>query len=241
MSTPSAEHLGPKHVVHVHTARLQVGDDDWTLLSKRERQRAEAFKFDVHRHRYVAAHARLRRQLGQCCGRAPEDLEFGEGAFGKPFIEGSPWEFNLSHSDEEYAAAFCEGAPVGIDVETGAHLADDESSLVAHVFHPKERERWQQERDAVERRRLFLCYWTGKEACLKAIGCGLQVAPKKVCLRGDPRDGGADVVVEAVVPEGADQDLSWKLRFLDMAATRVLAVVARPHCRLERVESPFDA
>ena len=77
---------GAERVVLVHASRLApaFSEQDWALLSSEERDRANAFKFDRHRRLYVAAHAKLRKQLGGHSGSAPEELRFQIGAFGKP-------------------------------------------------------------------------------------------------------------------------------------------------------------
>ena len=86
-------------------------------------------------------------------------------------------------------------------------------------------------------RRLFLCYWTAKEAFLKAIGCGFQQAPETVRIVGDPFSGHA--TVEAPMP-GAPPE-TWKLHFLSIANSQVLTVAAPREYAIELVESPFDA
>ncbi|HEY3153320.1 MAG TPA: 4'-phosphopantetheinyl transferase, partial [Candidatus Binatia bacterium] len=74
------------------------------LVSSAERERAARFKFDVHRRRFVIAHAALRSILLQYLKTAPTDLRFVESVNGKPRLAaelaGSGVQFNLSHSYE---------------------------------------------------------------------------------------------------------------------------------------------
>ncbi len=224
--------------VYVHTARLggELLETQREILSGAELDRAAAFRFDTDRNRYLESRIRLRMQLGHYAGMEPGALRLQIGPYGKPELLDSPWHFNLSHSAQFYAAAFSEGHPVGIDVETGrgrGELLD----LVSYVCHPLELELLQGEPEEDARRRLFLCYWTAKEAFLKALGCGFQQEPKAVRIVGHPFDGGA--VVEAEIPHARDR--AWEVHFLEITRDRVLTVAATRGTSLEVGESLFDA
>jgi 4'-phosphopantetheinyl transferase len=77
--------------------------------------------------------------------------------------------------------AFSYAHPVGIDVEPLDRDADTEA-LVKRVCTEAEQRHWRRLPET-DQPRLFLRVWTCKEAFLKAIGAGLQRAPKTVeCL-----------------------------------------------------------
>ena len=71
-----------------------------------------------------------------------------------------------------------EGVPIGVDVEL-QRAVPDALALAARNFTPAEyadlRSLEGPERDVA-----FLRCWTRKEACLKAIGCGLSIEPRLV-------------------------------------------------------------
>lgn len=151
-------------------------DDDWDLLSADERERARRFRFDLHRRRYVSAHAGLRRLLSDRTGVAARALAFDVGAFGKPCLSQVPaCHFNLSHSGQFAAVAISRAGEVGIDIEEMRDVPDLEA-LGAANFSPAEQAMLTSggSHDAKQ----FLLGWTRKEACLKAIGTGLSVRPE---------------------------------------------------------------
>jgi 4'-phosphopantetheinyl transferase len=205
------------------------------LLSAAERARAEAFKFERDRRRFQAAHILLRKQLGRYLEESPASLRLEVGPFGKPYVPDASWLFNLSHSGSYYAAAFTQAGEVGIDIETGASL-ESPRELVSEVCHPAEVALLEGS-DVVNEREAFLCLWAAKEAFLKALGCGLQVSPRDIWLRGPLRPGPVefDACVSGVQPQ------DWELHLLEVHPEWV-AAVAVPRGSLVVVrESLFDA
>jgi phosphopantetheinyl transferase len=89
--------------------------------------------------------ARLRgREVDVASLRFPPD--------GKPYLEGGPY-FSISHGPQHVAAAVCESAEIGFDLEE-VDAASGDSSAVLHKLRR----------------------WTATEAVLKAAGRGLRVA-----------------------------------------------------------------
>lgn len=178
-------------------------------LSSDERARAARFVFDEHRRRYQIAHGALRALLGQELGLEPDALSFDLSPHGKPFL---PAEFarvfNMSHSDDYALIAFAPadgGSELGVDIEA-ARTVRDLADLARLHFTPREQdELWACPLD--RRNRLFLSGWTRKEACLKAVGSGLSIAPStfecglapvRALTRIFTPDGVMDVLVESI-------------------------------------------
>ena len=204
---------------------------DATWLSDAERTRAARFVHDMHRRRYVAAHTAVRQLLSNCTGHAPAALRFREGPYGKPALDGTgDCAFNLSHSDHLAVVAVAPGGDIGVDVELLRPMADAEA-LARHNFTASEQAEWHA-LPAAERDAAFLYGWTRKEACLKAIGCGLQVEPHSfgVGLRHDPcdiyvlsPDGPVGVKVQSL-RDGDRAIVSWaEVRSFATDETRVLS------------------
>ncbi len=178
-------------------------------LSADEQARAARFVFDEHRRRYQIAHGALRVLLGQELGCEPEALSFHANPHGKPFLPpDSDCAFNMSHSDEYALIALARGGDhveLGVDIEA-VRTVRDAQDLARLNFTPRE----QRELSTCppERRDwLFLSGWTRKEACLKAIGSGLSIAPAtfecglaplRAVTRIATADGDADVLVESI-------------------------------------------
>ena len=191
--------------------------DDDPLLDDPERTRAARFAFERDRRRYVAAHVALRRLLGQRLQRPPGSLRFEAGAFGKPRLHGEPrCAFSLSHSGDQALIALSDDE-IGVDLEQLRPLSDL-GALARQCLAPRERFHF----DATplaERELAFLRAWTRKEACLKALGTGLQVEPASFDagidtgerpVRIDTSEGVREVVVRSLetVPGGVAA-LAW--------------------------------
>lgn len=140
------------------------------LLTPDETARAERFRYDRHRRRFIVAHGRLRQVLAAVVGTPPEALRFQYGEHGKPSLEDGP-SFNLSHSGERYLIAISLQGRLGVDVEAKRPLRDMEE-LARKKFSPDELEALMST-PAPSRLSAFFRIWTLKEAYLKAIGTGL--------------------------------------------------------------------
>jgi 4'-phosphopantetheinyl transferase len=147
-----------------------------TSLSANEQERATRFIHKADAERYQLAHIALRALLETYLQIPANMLYFHTLPHGKPALTGATLEFNLSHSHNWLAIAISE-KPVGIDVEDGGRLTqDDLLSLARQVFTPSEcakLTRLPQE----QRKRAFLRAWTQKEAYVKALGIGLSLPP----------------------------------------------------------------
>ncbi len=158
--------------VHVWQARLNVSTAPFVeLLSIDERDRADRFKFEHHRQRFVAGRGILRSILAQYLNTNPQDLKFSYQPQGKPFLDQS-LQFNLAHSEDLALIAVTLDRPVGIDVEA-IRAIENLEALAQRFFTSTEYEAICQTQIEA-RSRLFFRYWTCKEAILKATGAGLS-------------------------------------------------------------------
>jgi len=144
-------------------------------LSADEIARARRFVFEADRHRFMAGRAALRQLIAHRTGLAPASLRFTLGRFGKPALAAQDGlEFNLSHSGATGVLAMSERTALGVDMEIVRPMPDADS-LAAAYFAPPERAAVAAFA-AAARDLAFLRCWTRKEACLKAIGIGLNLA-----------------------------------------------------------------
>jgi 4'-phosphopantetheinyl transferase len=172
---PKALTLNPQDV-HVWQARLDVPphqlDAFAQLLSTDERIRAERFKFEQHRHRFIAGRGILRSLLARYLGYPPQQLRFGYGSHGKPvLLDFESLHFNVAHSQDLALYAMTRDRSVGIDLEQ-IRTVDNLESLTRRFFSPSEHTAIC-EAEAPHQATLFFRYWTCKEAYLKATGEGL--------------------------------------------------------------------
>jgi 4'-phosphopantetheinyl transferase len=149
-------------------------------LDAQERARAARFVFDDDRRRYQAAHVAMRALLTQSAGLGePSMLRFVHNDFGKPSLADAPdCHFSLSHSGDAALLAIDAGAPVGVDVEIDRAVDDIDAMAQAHFTDAERKVLQHTSVDA--RAGAFLHTWTRKEACLKAVGTGLSVDPRRL-------------------------------------------------------------
>lgn len=174
------------------------GEAAVATLSAAELARAVRFVFERDRRRYLAAHAALRRLLAETTGIAASELVFDEGPFGKPHLsDPAAPSFNLSHSgDVALIGIGPPGVEVGVDVEVPRTMSDA-LELAERHFAPAEIDALRST-PPDQRDHAFLRGWTRKEACLKAIGSGLSIAPHTF----DAGIAAAERVVSIATPQG---------------------------------------
>lgn len=165
---------GEIHAWHVSTENhLSSLNACRAILSADEIERAERFRFDTDRERFVIAHGILREILSAYTATPAVSLRFVTGAHGKPALDGgSEIRFNLSHAGNQVFYAVTLDREVGIDVER-IRPDRDHAAIAQRFFSPEERhciETLTGEAQA----QLFFRLWTRKEAYLKAQGTGIS-------------------------------------------------------------------
>lgn len=161
--------------------------DDLYPLSVEERRRAESFRFEIDRCRYVLGKRMMRNLLAQTLSVSPEAIRFARGPHGKPRVEGNcTLTFNLAHSGDQVVLALAVDREVGVDIE---HATDNTDLIsIARQYFCEREVRRLEESSCEARRMLFFRYWTLKEAYLKAEGSGLSLSPKIVDVSGIPEN-----------------------------------------------------
>lgn len=151
-----------------------------SIISDEEKIRADRFRFDRDRDRFIRGRGYLRSILAECLDTAPEVLDLKKHEHGKLYLEGDPVYFNLTHSAGAAVIAVSEDHPVGVDLEF-VNRKTKVLEVARSVLIDRELDFLEAAR--VEHRdRLFLYFWTAKEAYLKLLGTGLSLEPKKVAL-----------------------------------------------------------
>lgn len=165
--------------VHIWCAHLAVDQATLTglqgTLSRDERVRSMRYYFRADRIRFVAVRGMLRVLLGYYLGKSPQEVHFGYGLHGKPYLETPSgrhsMRFNLSYSGSFAVYAIACGREVGIDIERVSEKVDTRS--VAESFFAEIEVEALAHHSAGERTQAFFRLWTRKEALLKASGQGI--------------------------------------------------------------------
>lgn len=163
--------------VHVWSIDLEGEPGDAACLDEREHERARRFVFVEHARRYLRAHVALRHILAAYVDGRPGELHLAESQYGKPQLlpPHAGLHFSLSHSKALALVAVGVCNELGVDIEATT-TAPPEPGLAAAVLCTDELERLSCLPEA-EQAQSFIACWARKEACLKAIGLGLQLPP----------------------------------------------------------------
>jgi len=190
-------------------------------LSPSECDRASRFMFARDAQRFRAAHVVLRRLLHQH-GGLPACTEFAISAHGKPRLaRAAGCDFNLSHSGSKALVGISTWGRVGVDIELLRPI-DDVWLLAEQTLSVGECNALRCAPHA-EQTRAFLRGWTRKEACLKAVGSGLNIAPAsfEVGLEAHDRNVHLDTALGPV-------DVRVQTVELDAGVLAAVAVVIGP-------------
>lgn len=152
----------------------------FSLLSDKEKKRANAFVFPHLKTRYSITHGILRMLLSDYLSISPEELIYNAGPYGKPFIDTHSENlfFNLSDSDELSLIGVSINHQLGVDIEK---IKPDilEKNLESSVMSDAELRIFQSLSEH-EKLEAFYASWTHKESIMKLLGKGLYLEPKSV-------------------------------------------------------------
>ncbi|MDF1515245.1 MAG: 4'-phosphopantetheinyl transferase superfamily protein, partial [Anaerolineae bacterium] len=165
--------------VHMWFILLDAGDDTYAIcknvLNAEELNRAQRYRFEAPRRRFVLTRALLRLLAGIYIQSSPPHIRFTHNQWGKPGINttaGQRLEFNVSHSYDIALLAFSRNRPLGIDVEC-MHAIPNVQNLVKEFFSEYEYLQFK-ELPQDQQLKAFFMTWTRKEAYIKGTGRGFS-------------------------------------------------------------------
>ncbi len=138
------------------------------LVSKERQEKIARLHSDGVKTVSLLAGLLIRKELSEQLGIPAEELAFGYGAHGKPYLLNSDgYHFSVSHSGS--CIAFAGGdAPVGIDVE---RIREGRLKIAKRFFTGNEYSFIEKSADPDTE---FFKIWTAKEAYVKMLGVGLS-------------------------------------------------------------------
>jgi 4'-phosphopantetheinyl transferase len=164
--------------VHVWRAELDRPSTDINqfaqVLAADEQLRAERFRFEKDRKKFVVARGLLRTILARYLSVLPAQVLFSYSSKGKPSIANTypagELCFNVSHSHNMALYAIALNRLVGIDLE---YVRPIEAADLAQRFFLPSEAAVVRSLIGEEQHQAFFKGWTQKEAYLKATGDGL--------------------------------------------------------------------
>jgi 4'-phosphopantetheinyl transferase len=170
-----------KDEVHVWRTPVVLPDEFlkslMDILSDDEKKRAERFRFETDRNRFIASHGALRSVLSLYLMLEPSGIKYSFNSHGKPGLNSElnrgGLKFNISHSYEMALVAVCEGREVGIDVQ---HIKNNFRcmEIAGRFFSANEASALSSFPEDQLKDCFFKC-WARKEAFIKAKGGGLSI------------------------------------------------------------------
>lgn len=178
--------------VHIWHFDLDKFNKDKTfmekILSQDELGRANSFHFGIDRERFICSHGLLRLLVSIYVDISPHSINFSFDKFGKPALANSPndspFQFNLSHSENLACYSFTKQHNLGIDIEflgSTPNLLE----LAERYFSASENQQLLSISNEHFRLGFYNC-WTSKEAVIKAIGEGLSFPLKDFSVNIKP-------------------------------------------------------
>jgi 4'-phosphopantetheinyl transferase len=198
-----------------------------SVLDAAERARAERFRFERDRRRFIAGRFGMRVVLGRYLDLEPAAVPVAADDRGKPFLDpGADFAFNLSNSADLAVVAVTSPGPIGIDVEERRPDVAMAIERVAESILAPEEVRVLRGLDGLDRELAFFRCWTRKEAFLKALGSGLSVALDAFEVTLTAEAPPAVVRVPLGCTNAAEE---WTLLDVPVPAPGFVAAVAVPH------------
>ncbi len=193
--------------------------DAISILSTEEIARADRFRFDADRNRFITGRALVRHALSRFANVEPADWRFTTNGFGRPQIAGPAGfhhlKFSASRTNGLAMCAVTGGREIGADLEYLREYPAD----VAERYFSRNEARSISQGACEERSFLFFANWTLKEAYCKAKGVGLSIPIAKVqfsFVDEQPR--------MTIEPPLEDDSARWRFRLLRPTPEHVAAL-----------------
>lgn len=196
-------------------------------LSTDERARAERFRFEQDRKRFVIGRGILRIIIGRYLNIEPSRLEFCYGKSGKPTLANTFGKetilFNMSDSGRLALYGFTRNHEIGVDIE---HIRDipEMEQIAERFFSDGENAVFHALPNGKKKEAFFNC-WTRKEAFIKAKGQGLKLGLNQFEVSLAPGERAALLNINTDNQEASH----WSLRDLDPGPGFVAALAVQGH------------
>lgn len=120
---------------------LQFIDKSYNIVSENCKSKAKCFRFEADRLRTIIGELLARYGICNCFGIDASKHSFNVSEYGKPYIDGIPYYFNISHSDD-YIICGVSDINIGVDIEK---MQDIDFGFACDVFSDDEIRRFSSE------------------------------------------------------------------------------------------------
>lgn len=220
-----------RNEVHVWCASLDQEKSQFQQLAKTlspdEHLRANRFRLEQHRQRFIVGRGVLRTILSQYLNVEPSQIQFCYGQYGKPALVSASFSkmlnFNLSHSGGMALYAFTRDRQIGIDIETVRPFSEVEQ--IAERFFSNREYQELCKFPSSQQHTAFFRYWTLKEAYVKATGLGLSLPLNQFEVSVTP--GGGITLLKT--PTDSQEASYWSLKEINVGDGYAGAIAVKGH------------
>lgn len=161
-----------------------------SLLSVEEQARAQRFKLEIHRNRFIMSHGFKRSVLAKYLSIEPAHIQFQSGEKGKPSLiavddDQQDIKFNLSHTQDITLLALSRDTELGIDIEYMDRKTEWAEICQRFFTDPEQQALFKLDKE--KQKSAFYQLWTRKEAYMKVLGSGLSLPPTAFTLTVPPQ------------------------------------------------------
>lgn len=208
--------------------RSEPPDRQTAWLNPDEKQRADNFRREADRRRFILRHGHLREILALYLNTRPDHVNLDARLHQPPGLAAgdlaADLRFSLSGSRDQSVVALAWRRRVGVDIE--AIDKDIDVDAVANNTFSRQECQALHAAPAIRRRAIFFQIWTRKEAFLKALEIGLMRNLKSFCVLGpDPKTMAESETMVADREAGPD-DARWLVRDVHGPSAFALACCA---------------
>lgn len=140
-------------------------------VSLERRAKINRFRREIDGQRTLCGEILIKSMLAKYLKKPINRINFQKNEFGKPYLEGNPLYFNISHSGE-WVVGIISDHLVGIDVE---EIKKPDLGIAERFFTKAEYIGLSSIKDEALRQKMFYMFWSCKESYIKMVGKGLTI------------------------------------------------------------------
>ena len=183
------------------------------LLSDDEVRRLDRLKIANKKEDFLCSRGLLRLILSKYLVKEPEGLQFMYTPAGKPFLQDTDVQFNISHSKDFFICGISISGRIGVDIQDIYSISSTDW-IIDNYFSAEEEVylRSIQPKDIFQKH--FFAIWTAKEAYLKAAGLGIRESFNQFSLVPEAEDL-QTFKLNLIGSKG--KGMKWTLRTIEVA------------------------
>ena len=159
---------------YVSCAEMEIPEHYEALLTKGEQARLSRYIFHDKKKEFLLARLFLKGLLSLYVSKNLYGCSLPVNDYGKPGLDDSRLQFNLSHSKNAIACSISQHGPVGVDIEKLRSKFTDVLDI-ANRFFTKKEIAYLKQTPKDDQLRTFYRLFTMKEAYMKAVGMGFHI------------------------------------------------------------------